>query len=121
VSTTEPSPVLRTSTFTCVRCGLTTSVLDPEGARRDHCPSCLSSRHVVDQVEGGASDCGGRMVPISIAVPRGGSWRLVHRCTGCDELSESAVSTDDNHLVLMRLAVRPLADPPFPLDLFGEV
>ncbi|MFE3461963.1 RNHCP domain-containing protein [Nocardiopsis aegyptia] len=121
MSTTEPSPVLRTSTFTCVRCGLTTAVLDPGGARRDHCPSCLSSRHVVDQVEGGAADCGGRMVPISIAVPRGGAWRLIHRCTLCDELSESAVSTDDNHLVLMRLAVRPLAEPPFPLDLFGEV
>ncbi|CAL9444886.1 hypothetical protein SUDANB121_02336 [Nocardiopsis dassonvillei] len=121
MSTTEPSPTLRTATFTCVRCGLTVSVLGPEGRGRDHCPSCLSSRHTVDRVDGGSSGCGGRMVPISIAVPRSGAWVLIHRCTRCDELAEAPVSADDNHLVLMRIAVRPLADPPFPLDLFGEV
>ncbi|WP_017571827.1 RNHCP domain-containing protein [Nocardiopsis halotolerans] len=117
----RPDSVSRTGSFGCVRCGLTVSSLDPGGNRRDHCPSCLSSRHVLDQVAGGSSDCGGRMVPVSIAVLRGGAWRLIHRCTMCDEMSESAVSPDDNHLVLMRIAVRPLADPPFPLDLFGEV
>ncbi|XKK37436.1 RNHCP domain-containing protein [Nocardiopsis sp. ARC36] len=117
----EPSPTLRTSTFTCLRCGLSVSALAPEGERRDHCPSCLTSRHVVDQVRGGRSDCGGRMVPVSVAVVRDGAWMLVHRCTLCDELAGSSVSRDDNHLVLMRIAVRPLADPPFPLDLFGEV
>lgn len=113
--------VPRTGSFTCVRCGLTVSPLDPEGNRRDHCPSCLSSRHVLDQVGGGPSDCGGRMAPISVAAARGGAWMLIHRCGVCDEMSESSVSPDDNHLVLMRIAVRPLAEPPFPLDLFGEV
>jgi hypothetical protein len=114
-------PVPRTGSFACVRCGLTVSLLDPEGEPRDHCPSCLSSRHVLDRVGGGASGCGGRMVPISVAAPRGGGWALIHRCRVCDEMSESAVSPDDNRLVLMRIAVRPLAEPPFPLDLFGEV
>ncbi|WP_116243710.1 RNHCP domain-containing protein [Nocardiopsis sp. FIRDI 009] len=121
MSTTEPEPAPDVSAFTCVRCGLTVSALDPDGGPRDHCPSCLSSRHVVDRTDEGASRCGGRMAPISVAVPRGGAWLLIHRCTLCDEMSGSAVATDDNHLVLMRIAVRPLADPPFPLDLFGEV
>lgn len=111
----------RQATFGCVLCGLSVSVLGPDGEPRDHCPSCLSSLHVHDQVEGGASDCDGRMTPISVVVPRDGRWRLVHRCARCDELSESTVATDDNPLVLMRIAVRPLAEPPFPLEMLGEV
>ncbi|WP_047867866.1 RNHCP domain-containing protein [Nocardiopsis sp. RV163] len=127
MSTTDSSgrsgrrSVTRTGSFACVRCGLSVSRLGPGGGPRDHCPSCLSSRHVQDRAGGGASDCGGRMAPISVAVPRGGPWTLIHRCGVCDEMSESAVSPDDNPLVLMRIAVRPLAEPPFPLDLFGEV
>lgn len=121
MSTTEPSPALHTCAFTCVRCGLTVSALGPDGRGRGHCPSCLSSLHTADRVGGGSSDCLGRMVPVSISVPRGGAWVLIHRCTRCAALAEAPVAEDDNHLVLMRIAVRPLADPPFPLDLFGEV
>lgn len=114
MSNTESS-----QTFTCLLCGLAVHALS--GEPRDHCPSCLSSLHVHDQVEDGVSDCDGRMTAISVVVPRDGKWRLVHRCVRCDELSESAVATDDNPLVLMRIAVRPLAEPPFPLEMLGEV
>lgn len=111
----------RTNTFTCVRCGLTVTETGPDGARRNHCPSCLHSRHVTDHVEGGPSMCHSRMSPIAIAVLRDGAWRVIHRCTRCDELTSNPVSPDDNHLILMRMAVRPLAQPPFPLEVFGEV
>ncbi|MBQ1084642.1 RNHCP domain-containing protein [Nocardiopsis sp. B62] len=107
--------------FGCVLCGLSVSLLGSDGTPRDHCPSCLTSLHVHDQVEGGVCDCEGRMTPISVVVARDGRWRLVHRCVRCDELSESAVAADDNPLVLMRIAVRPLAEPPFPLEMLGEV
>ncbi len=115
------SASLRTNTFTCVRCGLTVTQFGPDGELRHHCPSCLYSQHVTDHVEGGLSDCRSRMSPIAIAVLRGGDWRVIHRCTRCDELTSSPVSPDDNHLILMRMAVRPLAQPPFPLEVFGEV
>ncbi|WP_438272565.1 RNHCP domain-containing protein [Streptomyces uncialis] len=115
----EPSPVLRTSTFPCVRCGLTVGTLDPDGAVRNHCPSCLHSRHLHDQTDDGPSDCRSRMTPISIAVLRTGAWTVIHRCTRCDELTSSPLSPDDNQLILMRMAVRPLAQPPFPLEAFA--
>lgn len=127
MSTTDPTPSstfsahTTSASFRCVLCGLSVSELGPDHQPRDHCPSCLSSRHVHDQHDGGASDCDGRMTPISVVVPRDGRWRLVHRCVRCDELSESAVASDDNPLVLMRIAVRPLAEPPFPLEMLGEV
>ncbi|MBB1246207.1 RNHCP domain-containing protein [Streptomyces durbertensis] len=114
-------PVLRTDTFDCVRCGLTVTTFSPDGERRNHCPSCLYSRHLVDQAAGGPSDCGARMAPISIAVLRDGRWAVIHRCVRCHELTSSPVCVDDNQLVLMRTAVRPLAQPPFPLEAFGDL
>lgn len=116
-----PSPALRTDTFTCVRCGLVVATLAPDHSRRNHCPSCLSSRHTIDQIGGGASDCQARMAPLSIAVQRTGEWGVVHRCTRCHELALHPIAADDNQLILMRMAVRPLAEPPFPLEIFAEL
>ncbi|MEV0587998.1 RNHCP domain-containing protein [Nonomuraea sp. NPDC050310] len=111
--------VSRTGTFTCTRCGLTVTTLAPDGVRRDHCPTCLHSLHVTDHVQGGPSECRSRMAPISIAVLRNGDWMLIHRCSGCGELTSSPVRGDDNQLILLRMAVRPLAQPPFPLETLG--
>ncbi|MGX2993795.1 RNHCP domain-containing protein [Streptomyces sp. JNUCC 64] len=103
-------------TFDCVHCGLTVGTLDPTGAVRQHCPGCLHARHLTDHAHGGRSDCGGRMTPLAVAVPRAGEWRIIHRCVRCDELASHPVGPDDNRLVLMRTAVQPLARPPFPLE-----
>ncbi|MFI1018133.1 RNHCP domain-containing protein [Streptomyces sp. NPDC020965] len=120
-SSSSPNPVQRTNTFACVRCGLTVTTLAPDGTVRNHCPSCLHSQHLHDHVDGGPSECRSRMTPISIAVLRTGDWMVVHRCVRCDELTSNPVCTDDNQLILMRMAVRPLAQPPFPLEVFGEL
>ncbi|MFI6869380.1 RNHCP domain-containing protein [Nocardia sp. NPDC050406] len=119
MSTTNVSHKL--DKFTCGWCGLDVSRFAGDGVPRNHCPSCLHSRHVIDQVEGGVSECGARMVPISIAVLRTGDWMLIHRCVRCDELTANPLCGDDNQLVLMRIAVRPLAQPPFPLERFGSL
>ncbi|AGT91576.1 RNHCP domain-containing protein [Rhodococcus qingshengii] len=113
--------ISKTDTFSCIQCGLTVMTYGPDGDRRNHCPSCLHSRHLFDQVEGGPSDCGMRMAPISIAVLRSGDWMIIHRCAQCLELTSNPVSRDDNQLLLMRMAVRPLAQPPFPLEAFGDL
>ncbi|MDD6991372.1 MAG: RNHCP domain-containing protein, partial [Oscillospiraceae bacterium] len=45
-------------TFTCKVCGW---ICTPEGAgteHRNHCPNCLSSKHVDDEPGDRASDCG---------------------------------------------------------------
>jgi hypothetical protein len=56
------------------------------------------------------------MEPIAISVRKGGEWVLVHRCNGCGELSTNRAAGDDSPLLLMQIAVRPLAQPPFPLE-----
>ncbi|MFB8217331.1 RNHCP domain-containing protein [Streptomyces anulatus] len=109
------------SAFSCAWCGRTASALADDGTQRRHCPSCLRLEHVPDPADGGSGDCGGRMSPIAVAVPRTGCWLVIHRCVRCDGLTSSPAHVDDNQLMLMQLAVRPLAQPPFPLEAFGDL
>jgi hypothetical protein len=92
----------------------------PGTAHRNHCPNCLWSRHLDDHRPGDRdADCGSLMEPIAVSVRGDGEWVLVHRCTGCDALNLNRTAGDDNPLLLLRLAVMPLARPPFPIERVG--
>ena len=55
-------------TFRCRNCRLDVSMDAPGTKHRNHCPSCLWSRHV-DNVPGDrAADCAGSMEPIAVCV-----------------------------------------------------
>ena len=102
--------------FTCKVCG---RLVVPAGAgsnHRNHCPNCLSSLHVDDEPGDRAAGCGGTMEPVSVWVRKGGEWAIIHRCKVCGVLHSNRVAADDNPALLMSLAVRPLAEPPFPLS-----
>jgi ribosome biogenesis GTPase len=62
------------------------------------------------------SGCHGAMQPIGIHVQSNGEWSLVHRCSMCGMLRINRIAADDNELMLLSLAVKPLSSPPFPLD-----
>ena len=101
--------------FTCKNCG---SFVVPEGAatsHRNHCPSCLTSVHIDITPGDRASLCGGTMEPISVWVRKDGEWAVIHRCRACGEISSNRIAADDNPTLLMSIAVKPLAMPPFPL------
>ena len=71
----------------------------------------------MDEVPGDrAAECAGAMEPIAVWVRPGGDWALIHRCRRCGELHSNRIGGDDNELLLIALAVRPIAQPPFPLD-----
>ena len=55
--------------------------------------------------------------PIAVCVRTDGEWALVHRCGGCATVHVNRIAGDDNPLTLMQLAVKPLARPPFPLEM----
>ncbi len=56
------------------------------------------------------------MQPIAVWVRPDEEWALVHRCVRCRALGTNRIAGDDNEFVLMSLASRPLALPPFPLE-----
>lgn len=109
---------LAPASFRCVNCRIDVPGDAPGTAHRNHCPACLWSRHVDDSPGDRAmlEDCGSSMEPIAITVRGDGEWVLIHRCLGCGELHANRTAADDSPLLLMRLAVKPLALPPFPLD-----
>ena len=104
-----------TETFTCKVCG---ELNLPDGAgsgHRNHCSKCLSSVHVDDDPGDRASFCHGIMDAIGVWVRKNGEWAVIHRCRTCGELSSNRIAADDNPALLMSIAVKPLAMPPFPL------
>ena len=102
--------------FTCANCGRAVSLHTAGSEHRNHCPQCLHSVHL-DSVPGDrAACCGGVMEPVTVWVRGRGEWALVHRCRSCGRLSSNRIAGDDNEVLLLSLAVRPLSAPPFPLD-----
>ena len=101
--------------FVCAHCHQRVDSDAPGTAHRNHCPRCLWSAHVDNEPGDRAASCGGLMEPIALWVRRG-EWVLIHRCKECGALRANRTAGDDNELALLSLAVRPLAEPPFPLD-----
>jgi hypothetical protein len=56
------------------------------------------------------------MEPVAVWSRPGGDWAIIHRCRSCGELHSNRIAGDDNELLLVALAVRPLSRPPFPLN-----
>lgn len=103
-------------TFTCSVCG---AFVAPDGAgtgHRNHCPNCLSSIHVDNKPGDRGSLCKGIMDAIGVWVRKDGEWAIIHRCRTCGELHSNRIAADDNPALLLSLAVKPLASPPFPLE-----
>ena len=109
------------SSFRCGHCGLDVSTHAPGTAHRNHCPNCLWSRHLDDTPGDRATDCRSLMEPIAICVRGQGEWVIIFRCSGCDALHANRTAADDNPLLLLRLAVKPLAHPPFPLERIAQL
>lgn len=61
------------------------------------------------------------MEPVAVWVRRGGEWAIIHRCKRCGALSSNRVAADDNPMKLMSIAMRPLCEPPFPLERIEEM
>lgn len=106
--------------FVCRVCGRTVTPEQTGSRHRNHCPHCLSSLHLDDQPGDRAAHCGGVMDAIGIWVRRNGEWAIIHRCRTCGHLSSNRSAADDNPYLLMSLAVRPLAQPPFPLSMLED-
>ncbi|MFI6940398.1 RNHCP domain-containing protein [Streptomyces sp. NPDC050418] len=99
----------RARDFRCAGCRLDVPLDAPGTGHRNHCPHCLVSVHVDARVPGDrAAGCRGRMEALSLSARADGEWLIVHQCVRCGELSVNRIAGDDNPLVLVRLALRPL-------------
>lgn len=103
--------------FHCPACGFepAENVSEKEYA---HCPRCLTAIHEADS-EG--YECGGKLQPISIWVKPDDSWEILGRCSLCGKIASTPVSDEDDPVLLLSIAGRPLSMPPFPLEKIEEL
>lgn len=102
--------------FVCVKCGATAATTGAGSAHRNHCPRCLHSVHLDKKPGDRLAMCGGMMEPVAVWVRRDGEWALIHRCAECGAMSSNRIASDDNEMLLMSIAAKPLSKPPFPLE-----
>lgn len=108
--------------FTCKVCGQAPSSRAGAGSEhRNHCPNCLSSQHVDDEQATAPRVAAGVMEPWACGCAKGGEWAIIHRCRRCGKLDSNRVAADDNPMKLMSIALKPLTQPPFPIDRIEEL
>ncbi len=79
--------------FVCEHCGRRIVALT-NGSYRNHCPSCLYSKHVDTTPGDRASQCGGMMEPIGLRHKSGKGFQIVHKCLRCSEQQVNKVASD---------------------------
>lgn len=85
--------------FTCEVCG----TFVKGNGYTNHCPVCLSSKHVDINPGDRASGCGGIMLASALEMKKGEQY-IVHTCTHCTHTRRNKVSTDDNFRAILALS-----------------
>ncbi|MBP9780116.1 RNHCP domain-containing protein [Candidatus Gracilibacteria bacterium] len=94
--------IMRNETFICENCGYHVS-LHPGGSARNHCPKCLASKHVDDQMPGDReSTCYGIMQPIGMDYRKGKGDVIRQKCNTCGKEMVNIVAPDDEIIAFVR-------------------
>ena len=88
---------------------------------RNHCPNCLTSLHVDNEPGDRQSECGEIMDAIALWIRKNGECAVIHRCRRCGALSSNRTAADDNPMKIMSIALKPLCEPPFPVERIEEL
>lgn len=80
--------------FICNVCGKLVKKL--EYTARDHCPYCLSSKHLDINPGDRSADCGGILEPIDIEKSKKDSYKIVYKCNKCGEIKKNKTAMDDD-------------------------
>ena len=89
--------------FVCENCGKDVSRLNYTA--RDHCPSCLFSKHV-DILPGHRNNsCCGLLEPIGIEKFKN-TYKVIYKCQKCGESHKNIIANDDNMDIIINLSIQ---------------
>lgn len=102
---------IENSGFICLNCKRTVVPIS-NGSYRNHCPFCLYSLHVDDEMPGDRlSQCRELMEPIGIRYHSKKGYQILHRCTQCRKLQYNIISNSpsqpDNKVLIYKLMRLP--------------
>lgn len=80
--------------FICANCRAEVLPLSG-GSYRNHCPFCLHSLHVDEEIGDRKSECLGVMEPASVKYNTQKGWQILHRCLKCGFERYNIINDDD--------------------------
>ena len=104
---------LKEGGFVCCGCGKYVEFSDAIGTKhRNHCPSCLSSKHLDKEFSGDrAAMCGGCMSVVGLTFKqegvdkygkaKKGELMIVHKCAACGSISINRLAADDDERAIL--------------------
>ena len=88
--------------FICDVCGKKVKKL--EYSARDHCPYCLSSKHVDINPGDRLCDCHGILKPIGIEKGKKDTYKIVYQCMKCNIIKKNVMAKDDNYDKILEIS-----------------
>ena len=74
---------------------------------RDHCPFCLSSKHVDNNPGDRSSTCLGVLEPYAIENGKKGGYKIVYKCKTCGMIKRNVMAKDDNMDLIIKIMSNP--------------
>ena len=75
---------------------------------RDHCPYCLSSKHLDINPGDRLCDCHGTLVPLAIESAPKDKFKIVYRCNKCGMIKRNVAAVDDNFDKILEIMSNPV-------------
>ena len=74
---------------------------------RDHCPNCLCSKHVDVNPGDRQCTCHGVLEPIAIEPWKKEKYKIVYKCSSCNEIKRNVTAVDDNFDKILEIMTQP--------------
>ena len=87
--------------FVCEVCKQNVEKL--EYTARDHCPYCLSSKHLDINPGDRNANCGGILIPIDIEKSKKDSLKIIYKCNKCGTIKKNKAASDDNYEMILEI------------------
>lgn len=94
--------IMRDESFICEVCHKQVEPLNYSA--RNHCPYCLSSKHVDNNPGDRASICFGTLKPIGIEKSKKRDYKIIFKCNKCGEYKKNIMAKDDNMDLIIQLS-----------------
>lgn len=91
--------------FICDVCGYEVSKL--KYSCRDHCPNCLSSKHVDVNPGDRLEKCQGILVPIAVDKFKD-TYKIIYKCSKCGKIRKNIMAGDDNFEKILSIMSNPV-------------
>lgn len=92
---------MRDENFICEVCGK--EVFKLGTTARDHCPNCLSSKHVDNNPGDRECKCHGILKPIRIEKAKKDSYKIVYKCEKCGMIKRNITAPDDDFDLILEI------------------